>query len=59
MEIDELITYLIIIAVVAILIKIFSWLLPIFVILAVAYVIYLYITDNNAKWEIRNLNKNN
>ena len=48
MEIDELITYLIIIAVVAILIKIFSWLLPIFVILAVAYVIYLYISENNA-----------
>ena len=45
MEIDELITYLIIIAVVAILIKLFAWLLPIFVILAIAYVIYIYISE--------------
>lgn len=45
MEIDELITYIIIIAVVAILIRIFAWLLPIFVILAIAYVIYLYISE--------------
>ena len=45
MEIDELITYIIIIIVVAALIKIFAWLLPIIVILAIAYVLYLYISE--------------
>lgn len=46
MKIDELITYLIIILVVAVLIKLFAWLLPIFVALAIAYVIYIFITEN-------------
>ena len=32
---------------VAILIKIFAWLLPVFVILAILFVIYLYATENN------------
>ncbi len=45
MKIDELITYLIIIIVVAALIKVFAWLLPILVILAIAYVLYVFITE--------------
>lgn len=45
MEIDELITYIIIILVVAALIKFFAWLLPIIVVLAIAYVVYVYITE--------------
>lgn len=45
MRIDELITYLIIIIVVAALIKVFAWLLPIFVVLAIAYVLYVFITE--------------
>jgi len=45
MKIDELITYLIIIIVVAALIKVFAWLLPIFVVLAIAYVLYIFITE--------------
>ncbi len=45
MKIDELITYLIIIVVVAALIKVFAWLLPIFVVLAIAYVLYIFITE--------------
>lgn len=45
MEIDELITYIIIIIVVAALIKVFAWLLPIIVILAIAYVVYLYLSE--------------
>ncbi|MCI5737145.1 MAG: hypothetical protein Q4Q24_01145 [Methanobrevibacter ruminantium] len=45
MKIDELITYLIIIIVVAALIKVFAWLLPIFVVLAIAYVLYVFITE--------------
>jgi hypothetical protein len=45
MKIDELITYLIIIVVVAALIKVFAWLLPIFVVLAIAYVLYVFITE--------------
>ncbi|MBQ2961499.1 hypothetical protein [Methanobrevibacter sp.] len=45
MKIDELITYIIIICVVAVLIKLFAWLLPIFVVLAIAYVIYIFITE--------------
>ena len=45
MKIDELITYLIIIIVVAALIKVFAWLLPIFVVLAIAYVFYVFITE--------------
>ena len=42
---DELITYLIIIIVVAVLIKLFAWLLPILVVLAIAYVLYVFITE--------------
>jgi hypothetical protein len=42
---NELITYLIIIIVVAALIKFFAWLLPIFVVLAIAYVLYVFITE--------------
>ena len=45
MKIDELITYLIIIIVVAVLIKLFAWLLPIRVVLAIAYVLYIFITE--------------
>ena len=45
MKIDELITYLIIIIVVAALIKVFAWLLPMFVVLAIAYVLYVFITE--------------
>ena len=45
MKIDELITYLIIIIVVAALIKFFAWLLPIFVVLAIAYILYVFITE--------------
>lgn len=45
MKIDELITYLIIIIFVAALIKVFAWLLPIFVVLAIAYVLYVFITE--------------
>ena len=45
MKIDELITYLIIILVVAVLIQLFAWLLPIFVVLAIAYVLYIFITE--------------
>ncbi|MBO7212794.1 MAG: hypothetical protein J6V44_17565 [Methanobrevibacter sp.] len=45
MKIDELITYLIIIIVVAVLIKLFAWLLPIFVVLAIAYVLYIFIKE--------------
>jgi hypothetical protein len=47
MEIDELITYIIIILVVAALIKLFAWLLPIIVVLAIAYVLYVYITEKD------------
>ncbi|MBQ6813351.1 MAG: hypothetical protein IJP12_01805 [Methanobrevibacter sp.] len=45
MEIDELITYIILIIVAAVLIKIFAWLLPLIVVLAIIYVIYRYLTD--------------
>ena len=45
MRIDELITYLIIVIVVAALIKFFAWLLPILVVLAIAYVFDVFITE--------------
>lgn len=45
MKIDELITYIIIILVVAALIKLFAWLMPILVIIAIAYVIYVFISE--------------
>jgi predicted membrane protein len=45
MKIDELITYIIIIFALAVIIKLFSWLLPILVILAIAYVLYIFIKE--------------
>ena len=45
MKIDELITYIIIIIALAVIIKLFAWLLPILVILALAYVLYIFIKE--------------
>ena len=45
MKIDALITYIIIIFALAVIIKLFAWLLPILVILALAYVLYIFIKE--------------
>lgn len=45
MKIDELITYIILIIAAAVIIKLFAWLLPVLVILAIAYVVYIFISE--------------
>ena len=47
MEIEELITIIIAILIAVVVFKVFMWLLPVVVILAIAYVIYRYLQERN------------
>lgn len=48
MEIEEVITIIIAILIAVVIFKVFMWLLPVVVVLAIAYVIYRYLQDRNA-----------
>ena len=47
MEIEELITIIIAILIAVVVFKEFMWLLPVVVVLAIAYVIYRYLQERN------------
>ena len=47
MEIEELITIIIAILIAVVVFKVFMWLLPVVVVLAIAYVIYRYLQERN------------
>lgn len=47
MEIEELITIIVAILIAVLVFKVFMWLLPVVVILAIAYVIYRYLQERN------------
>ena len=47
MEFEELITIIIAILIAVVVFKVFMWLLPVVVVLAIAYVIYRYLQERN------------
>ncbi len=47
MEIEELITIIVAILIAVVVFKVFMWLLPVVVVLAIAYVIYRYLQERN------------
>ena len=47
MEIEELLTIIIAILIAVVVFKVFLWLLPVVVVLAIAYVIYRYLQERN------------
>ena len=47
MEIEELITIIVAILIAVLVFKVFMWLLPVVVVLAIAYVIYRYLQERN------------
>ena len=47
MEIEELITIIIAILIAVVVFKVFMWLLPVVVVLAIAYIIYRYLQERN------------
>ena len=47
MEIEELFTIIIAILIAVVIFRVFLWLLPVVVVLAIAYVIYRYLQERN------------
>ena len=47
MEIEELITIIIAILIAVVVFKVFMWLLPVVVVMAIAYLIYRYLQERN------------
>jgi len=47
MEIEELITIIIAILIAVVIFRVFMWLLPVVVVLAISYVIYRYLQERN------------